>query len=126
MRAALEAHDDFRLVIAPEGTRAAVPRRRSGFWHLARAAHVPIALAYIDYAHREIGVGAWLATTDDADAEVGRMAAFDARFHGEAPAERRAAAALGRVADQGLRTLKSAGILNRSAGGSPRLTLASR
>ena len=85
MRAALEAHDDFRLTIAPEGTRAAVPRWRSGFWHLARAAQVPIGLAYIDYARREIGVGAWLETTGDADADVARMAAFYARFTAKHP-----------------------------------------
>src|SRR6185436_6738571 len=85
MHAALEAHDDFRLAIAPEGTRASVPRWRSGFWHLARAAKVPIGLAYIDYAHREIGVGAWLETTGDADADVARMAAFYARFTAKRP-----------------------------------------
>ena len=85
MRAALEAHDDFRLVIAPEGTRQAVPRWKSGFWHLARAAGVPIGLAYIDYAHREIGVGAWLETTGDPDADVARMAAFYARFTAKRP-----------------------------------------
>ena len=85
MHAALEAHDDFRLEIAPEGTRASVPRWRSGFWHLARAAKVPIGLAYIDYARREIGVGAWLETTADADADVARMAAFYARFTAKRP-----------------------------------------
>jgi len=85
MHAALESHDDFRLAIAPEGTRASVPRWRSGFWHLARAAKVPIGLAYIDYAHREIGVGAWLETTADADADVARMAAFYARFTAKRP-----------------------------------------
>ena len=36
MRAALEAHDDFRLVIAPEGTRSRTDHWKSGFWHLAR------------------------------------------------------------------------------------------
>jgi 1-acyl-sn-glycerol-3-phosphate acyltransferase len=85
MLAALDAHDDFRLVIAPEGTRAAAAHWKSGFWHLARAAQVPIGLAFIDYARREVGIGAWLATTDDADADVARMAAFYARFTGRRP-----------------------------------------
>ena len=62
-----------------------MPRWRSGFWHLARAAKVPIGLAYIDYAHREVGVGAWLETTADADADVARMAAFYARFTAKRP-----------------------------------------
>ena len=87
MLAALRAHDDFLLAIAPEGTRSAAPYWKSGFWHLARAAGVPIGLAYIDYAHREIGIGAWLATTDDADADVARMAAYYARFTARHPAK---------------------------------------
>jgi 1-acyl-sn-glycerol-3-phosphate acyltransferase len=85
MHAALRAHDDFRLVIAPEGTSAAAPHWKSGFWHLAREAGVPIGLAFIDYAHREIGIGAWLAPSDDADADVAKMAAFYARFTARRP-----------------------------------------
>jgi 1-acyl-sn-glycerol-3-phosphate acyltransferase len=76
MQAAFAAHDDFRLVIAPEGTRARAERWRSGFWHLARAANVPVALAFIDYARREVGVGAYVEVSDDASADTRRIAAF--------------------------------------------------
>ena len=51
--------DDFRLVFAPEGTRSRTEHWKSGFYHLARAAGVPVALAFIDYARREVGVGAY-------------------------------------------------------------------
>ena len=85
MLAALRAHDDFRLVIAPEGTRAAAPHWRSGFWHLASVARVPIGLAFVDYPHREIGIGTWVVPTDDADADLARMAAYYARFTGRRP-----------------------------------------
>jgi 1-acyl-sn-glycerol-3-phosphate acyltransferase len=85
MLAALRAHDDFRLVIAPEGTRAAAAHWKSGFWHLARAAGVPIGLAFIDYSRREVGIGAWLAPSDDADADVARMAAYYATFTAKRP-----------------------------------------
>ena len=76
MRAALDAHEDFRLVITPEGTRSRVPHWRSGFWHLAREARVPIGLGFIDYATREVGIGAWIEATADAKADLERMAAF--------------------------------------------------
>ncbi|MFO1282618.1 MAG: 1-acyl-sn-glycerol-3-phosphate acyltransferase [Burkholderiales bacterium] len=76
MRAALEAHDDFRLVIAPEGTRSRTDHWKSGFWHLARAARVPIGLGFIDYARREVGIGAWIDATDDAAADMARIADF--------------------------------------------------
>jgi 1-acyl-sn-glycerol-3-phosphate acyltransferase len=85
MRAALDAHDDFRLVIAPEGTRSPAPHWKSGFWHVAHAAQVPIGLAFIDYAAREVGIGAWIATSDDAAADVERMAAYYARFTARRP-----------------------------------------
>ena len=76
MRAALDAHDDFRLVITPEGTRSRVAHWKSGFWHLAREAHVPIGLGFIDYARREVGIGAWIEATSVAAADLERMAAF--------------------------------------------------
>ena len=85
MLAALRAHDDFRLVIAPEGTRSAAPHWKSGFWHLAREAGVPIGLAFIDYAHREVGIGAWIDPSGDPDADVARMAAYYGRFTGRRP-----------------------------------------
>lgn len=76
MRAALDAHDDFRLVITPEGTRGRTERWKSGFWHLARAAGVPIGLGFIDYARREVGIGGWIGTTDDPERDIARLAAF--------------------------------------------------
>ena len=76
MRAALDAHDDFRLVITPEGTRSRVAHWKSGFWHLAREARVPIGLGFIDYARREVGIGAWIEATSVAAADLERMAAF--------------------------------------------------
>lgn len=76
MRDALAAHEDFRLVIAPEGTRARTDHWKSGFWHLARSAGVPIGLGFIDYAKREVGIGAWIDATDDAAGDLARIAAF--------------------------------------------------
>jgi len=76
MQAQFALHDDFRLTIAPEGTRRRAEHWKSGFWHLARAAGVPVALAFIDYARREVGVGAVVTLTDDPQADLARIAAF--------------------------------------------------
>ncbi len=67
---------DFRLAIAPEGTRSRTAHWKSGFYHIARAANVPLALAFIDYSRREIGVGAYLVPSGDADADMARIALF--------------------------------------------------
>jgi 1-acyl-sn-glycerol-3-phosphate acyltransferase len=70
------AHDDFRLVVAPEGTRSRAPHWKSGFYYLARAANVPLALSFVDYRRRETGVGAYLEPTADVAADMTRIAAF--------------------------------------------------
>jgi len=69
-------HEDFRLVVAPEGTRRRTDRRKSGFYHLARAGQVPVALAFIDYRRREIGVAGYLDLTGDQTADMARITAF--------------------------------------------------
>ena len=80
------AETDFRLAIAPEGTRSRTGHWKSGFYHLARAAGVPVALAFIDYARREVGVGAHIELTGDVDADMARIAAFYAGKVGKRPA----------------------------------------
>ena len=66
----------FRLAIAPEGTRSRTDHWKSGFYHLARAAGVPLALGYIDYPSREIGIGAYVELTGDQAADMERLRAF--------------------------------------------------
>ncbi len=82
MRAEFDAHADFRLVIAPEGTRSRASHWKSGFYHLARAVNVPVALAFIDYRRRRIGVGAFVDLTGDVRADMARIAAFYADKEG--------------------------------------------
>lgn len=45
------------LVIAPEGTRSKVDFWKSGFYHIAKAADVPIILGYLDFENKVCGVG---------------------------------------------------------------------
>ena len=51
----LNATDEMILGIAPEGTRAKVRKWKTGFYHIAQKAEVPIVLMYMDYAKKEIG-----------------------------------------------------------------------
>jgi 1-acyl-sn-glycerol-3-phosphate acyltransferase len=69
-------HEDFRLVVAPEGTRSQTAQWKSGFYHLTRVVNVPLALAFIDYRRRETGVGGYLDLTGDVGADMARIAAF--------------------------------------------------
>ena len=81
MTAQFRRNDEFRLAIAPEGTRGRAAHWKSGFYHLARAADVPLALGFIDYPRREIGVGGYLDLTGD---RGGRHGAHSRVLRGQA------------------------------------------
>ena len=85
MTALFRRNGEFRLAIAPEGTRSRAPYRKSGFYHLARAANVPLALGFIDYPRREVGVGAYLDLTGDRAADMARIRTFYAGKCGRHP-----------------------------------------
>lgn len=73
--AAARADDRFLwLGIAPEGTRRFVPAWRSGFYHLAFEAGVPVGLGYIDYGRRIIGVEEFIALSGDRAADMAAIA----------------------------------------------------
>ena len=85
MQVEFARNDEFRLAIAPEGTRSRMPHWKSGFYRLARAAGVPLALAYADYPRREIGIGGYLELTGDVAADMARIRAFYADKRGRHP-----------------------------------------
>ncbi len=69
-------HDEdwFWVALAPEGTRHSQPHWRSGFYHLAHLARVPLALVYIDYASREIGLVDTVRLSGDQQADMAAIA----------------------------------------------------
>lgn len=79
----LEHHDALWLGIAPEGTRKPVARWKSGFWHIAHDAGVPIVTAWFNYPDKTIGVGPLFHTSDDMEADLLRLRAFYAPFRGK-------------------------------------------
>jgi 1-acyl-sn-glycerol-3-phosphate acyltransferase len=75
--------DAFWLGIAPEGTRKSVRRWKSGFWHIAHDAGVPIVTAWFNYPDKTIGIGPLFHTTDDMEADLQRLREFYAPFKGK-------------------------------------------
>ncbi len=57
--------DTFYLVITPEGTRKKTNRWKMGFYHIAKEANVPIALAYVDYKKKEGGIAKLVEAKDE-------------------------------------------------------------
>jgi 1-acyl-sn-glycerol-3-phosphate acyltransferase len=64
------------LVVAPTGTRSATARWKSGFYHIAVGAKVPLVLAYIDYNRREIGIADTVIPTGDYETDVAKIQAI--------------------------------------------------
>ncbi len=58
-------HDAFVLGLAPEGTRRWVKSWRTGFYHIALGARVPVVAVSLDFAKREVEVGPALEMTGD-------------------------------------------------------------
>ena len=75
------------LAIAPDGTRSARDYWRSGFYHIARAADVPLVLSFLDWGARRAGIGPTLALTGDIAADMDRIRAFYAGMVGRYPAQ---------------------------------------
>ncbi|MGB0129363.1 MAG: lysophospholipid acyltransferase family protein [Rhodocyclaceae bacterium] len=80
-----ERAERLYLAIAPEGTRSRTDRWRSGFYHLALHADVPIGLAFIDYPRREIGVGGYVRLCGEAEQDLQTLREFYATKQGRYP-----------------------------------------
>lgn len=62
------------LALAPEGTRRRTAAWRSGFYHVAVQADVPLALVYFDYRDKVVGVDRFLRLSGDAGADMAAIA----------------------------------------------------
>jgi len=49
--------EKIALMVPAEGTRSRVPKWKTGFYHIAKKADVPVALGYLDYKNKIAGVG---------------------------------------------------------------------
>jgi len=56
MVAFFDKMDRIALVIAPEGTRRRTTKWKTGFYHIASKANVPMVFGYVDYARKVAGV----------------------------------------------------------------------
>jgi 1-acyl-sn-glycerol-3-phosphate acyltransferase len=77
--------ESLLIGIPPEGTRAKVARWKSGFYHIACAAEVPIGLGFLDFARRRGGVGGFITPTGDVRADMAKVRAFYTDIRGKLP-----------------------------------------
>lgn len=64
------------LAIAPEGTRSKAPYWKIGFYLIAHQAKVPIALGYIDYATKMIGLDEVIIPTGNFEEDFAKIKSY--------------------------------------------------
>lgn len=74
--AEFERSERLILAVPPEATRRHSPSWKTGFYHIAHRAGVPIVLGYIDYRRKVAGLGPAFTPTGDIVADFKVFAAF--------------------------------------------------
>jgi 1-acyl-sn-glycerol-3-phosphate acyltransferase len=67
---AFASRDRLALMIPPDGTRGRREGWKSGFYHVARAADVPVVASYADYARKCSGIAGTLRLSGDVRADM--------------------------------------------------------
>ena len=80
-----KTHENFLLVVPVEGTRARANFWKSGFYHIAKGANVPILPTFLDYGKKRGGFGIPIQPTDNLFLDMQKIRDFYAPFKGKFP-----------------------------------------
>jgi 1-acyl-sn-glycerol-3-phosphate acyltransferase len=73
------------LVISPAGTRTQSLEWKSGFYHIAHGANVPLVFGFMDYKNKATGIKGMMETTGDYEADLARIQAVYKDIQGKNP-----------------------------------------
>ncbi|MEZ5999583.1 1-acyl-sn-glycerol-3-phosphate acyltransferase [Hyphomonas sp.] len=85
MREAFDAADSLHLAISPEGTRKANADWKTGFWHIAKSADVPMLIAVLDFGTKEMRFEGPMMTGGDIDADMAKIVSHYREAEGKHP-----------------------------------------
>ncbi len=80
------AHQEFRLAIAPEGTRKKVTSWKTGYYYIAITAKVPIISVRLDYKNKVMGISEAFYPTGDITVDELKLRAYYIGISGKVPA----------------------------------------
>jgi len=75
----------FRFALAPEGTRKKVENLKTGFYHIAQKAGVPIVMAAFDFGRKEVKLAKPFSPTGDMAADFQKIHTFYQGVRGRVP-----------------------------------------
>lgn len=73
---ALQTHDEIVIGILPEGTRKRTEYWKSGFYHIAFGAGVPVVLAKVDGLSKTLTLGPAILLTGDIESDMAKIADY--------------------------------------------------
>ena len=83
--AEIKSSEHFVLVIAPEGTRSKVQRWKTGFYHIANGANVPVVPIAFDFRDKKIIIGSPMSMSGDTPTDFEKMHEFFLSHPGKHP-----------------------------------------
>ncbi|MBU1169698.1 MAG: lysophospholipid acyltransferase family protein [Proteobacteria bacterium] len=83
--AAFDRSESLIVVVPPEGTRSKARYWKTGFYHIAHGAGVPIALGFLDFRLKMGGIGPALMPTGDIDEDMKLIKSFYCNVSGKRP-----------------------------------------
>ncbi|HOO37382.1 MAG TPA: lysophospholipid acyltransferase family protein [Deltaproteobacteria bacterium] len=83
--AVFNEHENLVIVVPPEGTRNKVSYWKTGFYHIAHGANVPIVLGYIDFQRKAGGIGPVVIPSGDIETDMYTICSFYAGVIGKYP-----------------------------------------
>lgn len=80
-------NDEFIIGMSPEGTRKSVNTLKTGFYHMAKNAKVPILLIGLDFKNKQVVIGNLFFATDNEEEDFEKIIAFFSTIEGYHPAK---------------------------------------
>lgn len=77
--------DKLFIALSPEGTRKKVDKLRTGFYHIAKKAAVPIVMVGLDYSKKELSIAEPFYPTDNENEDFKKILTFFAPVKGRFP-----------------------------------------
>lgn len=78
-------HEHFHIALSPEGTRTKVLKFRTGFYHIAKNAHVPILMVGFDFGKRRVVFADPFYPSENEQADMRFIIQFFKQFEGYIP-----------------------------------------
>lgn len=80
-----QKEENFHVALSPEGTRKKVDKLKTGFYHIAKMAGVPLVITAFDYEKKQVIFSDPFYPTDDMEADFKMILKFLGPVQGKVP-----------------------------------------